>query len=274
MYSKPIFFTSEDDVKKHIILQKTQESIIWDFKREINLADKKKLVNLASEIACDICQFANAWGGSILVGIEESKGKLSGLNVAKDFVGIDNCELVKQFLNDRVRNCIHPIDVQFETSTIKLKDKTLLAINVKALPNTLACVSSPANIEYLRFPYRTEYGKKYFRGLEIEVRMNNNYRRIFLRLNEIWDRNKDVVLLSPLIKEDIDPKLTWDNRDINITISDFFENEFQLKVNDLFMNIPYGLVRELWNTIDNKIGLILNASIVIPGNRKSLNLTV
>ena len=84
---------------------------------------------------------------------------------------------------------------------MNIDGKMLFAINVAALPYSLACVFSPSKPEYLRYPYRTEYGKKYLKVYEIEGRMNDFNRSIFLKLAEIWKRDKEIQLLSPFRSE-------------------------------------------------------------------------
>lgn len=62
-YQKPLSIRSWDDIQKYIILGKTHESIILDFKKEIPL----KNPNSAKETARDIAQFANTWEGAFLL---------------------------------------------------------------------------------------------------------------------------------------------------------------------------------------------------------------
>lgn len=272
---KPVYLYSAQDIFESISLNFTQETMFIDFKKEINLNNRHRKASLAEELACDICQFANTLGGTILIGVEEGEGQIQGLSVASRFVNVNNVEQIKMFINDKVRNYFYPSSIDFNVVAIEIKnDICLLAINIYPLLNTIACVFSPSSSDYLRYPFRTEFGKKYMRPYEIEDRMNNRDRSLYLQILKIWQRDKEVKLLSQIVKEEKTSTLQWDHRDLNIFISELFENEFQLRVNDQIINIPYGLLKEVWTTHDEKIGIILDAKIVISGDRKKIDLSV
>lgn len=272
---KPVYFYSEKNICENIILNHTQESIFLDFKKEINLENKSRKNELSVEFACDICQFANTLGGVILIGVEEKQGSISGLNMANSYVNVVNCEDIRKFINDKARNYYYPSHINYDIVKIQMNKKVnLLAINIYPLTNNIACVFSPSSPDYLRYPFRTEFGKKYLRPYEVEEKMNNRNRGLFLQLMNIWQKDKEVQILSPIVKEEKDPSLAWDNRDLNIYISELYNNEFQLRINDQVINIPYGLLKEVWSTCDKKIGVIVNAKIVISGDRKRLELVV
>ncbi len=271
----PVYLYSIQEISKNILLNSTQETIFLEFKKEINLKNKPLRAALAEELACDICQFANTLGGAILIGVEEGNGKISGLSVATRFVNVNNIEEIRVFLNDKVRNFYYPSSINFDIIAIEIKnDICVLAINVYPLTNSIACVFSPSKPDFLKYPFRTEFGKKYMRPYEVEEKMNNRNRSLYLQLSNIWQRDKKVQILSPVIKEEKSPTLQWDNRDLNIFISDLFDHEFRLRVNDQIINIPYGLLKEVWTTYDGKIGIILNARIVISRDRKELSLSI
>lgn len=271
----PVYLYSIQEISKNILLNSTQETIFLEFKKEINLKNKSLRAALAEELACDICQFANTLGGAILIGVEEGNGKISGLSVATRFVNVNNIEEIRVFLNDKVRNFYYPSSINFDIIAIEIKnDICVLAINVYPLTNSIACVFSPSMPDFLKYPFRTEFGKKYMRPYEVEEKMNNRNRSLYLQLSNIWQRDKKVQILSPVIKEEKSPTLQWDNRDLNVFISDLFDHEFRLRVNDQIINIPYGLLKEVWTTYDGKIGIILNARIVISRDRKELSLSI
>lgn len=272
---KPVYLYSTQDVSENISLNCTQETLFVEFKKEVNLKNRQLKNALAEELACDICQFANTLGGTILIGVEEGEGSISGLSVAKRFVNVDNIEQIRVFLNDKVRNNYYPSSIKFDIVAIEVEnDICLLAINVSPLPNSMACVFSPSSSDYLRYPFRTEFGKKYMRPFEVEARMNNRNRSLYLQLLNLWQADMEVQILSPIIKEEKSSTLQWDHRDINIVILELFENEFQLRVINQLINIPYSLLQDVWTTHDGKIGIILNAQIVISSDRKRIDLSI
>jgi len=271
----PVYLYSKQDISENISLNYTQETLFIEFKKEINLMNRHQKTALAEEFACDICQFANTLGGVILIGVEEGDGNIPGLSVATRFVNVDNIEQIRVFLNDKVRNFYYPSSVNFDIVAIEIENNiSLLAINIYPLANNIACVFSPSGSDYLRYPFRTEFGKKYMRPYEVEERMNNRNRSLYLQLSNIWQKDKEVQILSQVIKEKKSPTLQWDNRDLNIFISELFDHEFRLRVNDQLINIPYGLLQEVWTTYDGKIGIIINARIVISSDRKKINLSI
>nr|CAJ73642.1 unknown protein [Candidatus Kuenenia stuttgartiensis] len=108
-YQKPLSIRSWDDIQKYIILGKTHESIILDFKKEIPL----KNPNSAKETARDIAQFANTWGGCLLVGVEEIKSP-QGYKIAGEFCGVEDSESLKKFLHNKVVNYLYPSTISFQ----------------------------------------------------------------------------------------------------------------------------------------------------------------
>ena len=179
----PVYIYSKLDIYKNISLNCTQETIFLEFKKEINLKNRHLKKALAEEFACDICQFANTLGGTILIGIEEGNGRIPGLSVATSFVNVDNIEQIRVFLNDKVPNNFYPSCIKFDIVPIEIENNIcLLAINIYPLPNNIACVFSPSSSDYLRYPFRTEFGKKYMRPYEVEERMNNRNRSLYLQL--------------------------------------------------------------------------------------------
>lgn len=260
----PIHIKTKDNLLKLISLDETTESLYLDFKREINLSNKEKL---SEEIACDICQFINTNGGCLVIGIAEEKNEY-GIKVAKEFNPVKNYEDISQFINDIVHELIFPKRQLFEIVPINYSESNIVVIiNVMPTQNSLFCVRSKKSHRYFQFPYRTNYGKKYYTYDELELRMHSQNREKFIRASTIWDRSKEVNLLSPIIKKELSQEKLWDHRDYTIFINEIFENEIQLLVNDRTINIPFGLVRDIWNAEDNKIGLIIDAEIIDPEDR-------
>ena len=107
----PFYLYSIQDIFENISLNSTQETLFIEFKKEIDLMDKRLRTDLAEEFACDICQFANTLGGVILIGVEEGDGKIPGLSVATRFLNVDNIEQIRVFLNDKVRNFFCPSSI-------------------------------------------------------------------------------------------------------------------------------------------------------------------
>lgn len=260
----PIHIKTKDNLLKSISLGETTENLYLDFKREINLSNKEKL---SEELACDICQFINAQGGCLIIGVAEDKNEY-GIKVAKRFSPVKNYEDICQFINDKVLELIFPKRQLFEIFPINYSENHIsVIINITPTPNSLFGVRAKKSHRYFQFPYRTNYGKKYYTYDELELRMHSTNREKFIRASSIWDRSKEVTLLSPILKKELSKDKLWDHRDYTIYISEIFENELQLLINSRSINIPFGLIRDIWNAEDNKIGLIIDAEIIDPEDR-------
>ncbi len=263
------YIESSSTFDKRIIFGSTCEDIFLDFKREFDFASQHKR-DIAEEFACDVCQFANTFGGSILIGIEEKYKEKEKLKVASKVYPINNIEKIQQYYNDCVLPLISPhyIDVWF--NVINLLGGSILSICIKPLVNTIAAVSSKKNNKYLRFPYRTNYGKKYMSYNDIFRRINSSTREKFLSLLDIWTQNNKVELLSPITKEEKSNSVIWDHKEFIVHIKEVTESYFVLQINDLKINIPYDLVYALWEIDAHIIGLVLLVELVIDKNRKKI----
>lgn len=261
---RKVHISNAKDLFSYITIGITEENLFLDFKREIDLSKKQ---NLSEELACDICQFINTDGGCLLIGIEERKNT-SGVKVAHKLSPVTNYNEICQFINDSVLELIFPKKQLFEVIPINYrKNDIVISINISPTQSSLYCVKHKNSNKYFQFPYRTNYGKKYFNFDELELRMHSSNREKYIKIQNIWKDSKEVKLLTPIVKKTIKKEKLWDHRDYSVFIGGIFENEIELLINDRSINIPYGLITDVWNTEDNKIGLILSAKIIDPEDR-------
>ncbi|MDO9087579.1 MAG: ATP-binding protein [Anaerolineaceae bacterium] len=272
-YIEPKYIRNSSDLKNNIQLGITTESIFMDFKLNIDISSPSKKKSAAEEFALDICQFANTWGGVLLFGVDETKSAATGKKVAQDFPGITNFEELSQFINDSVLPLIFPKEVKVELMCLESPSNTqLMAINVLPLALGISCVYNISPPYSQKFPYRTPYGKKYFHPLEVEKRMSTSNRSVPIKLEDLCRHTREVTLYPKIEKEPIDKPEKWDVLETVIVLNNVSSYEFSLKISGIVINIPFSLVRDVWLTENERIGILLNTRLIIASDRKRINL--
>lgn len=265
-YQKPLSIRSWDDIQRYIKLDETHESIVLDFKEDIPL----KNPDSAKETARDIAQFANTWGGCLLVGVEETLSQ-QGYKTASKFCGVKDSESLKAFLHTKVVNYLYPSTISFKD--VIITDKTfppLFAINVDPIENGLVAVWKRGDSNAIEYLYRTEYGKDYLKPAEVEEKLMDKMRPIILRLNRLFEQCRAsgqgsyplVHLSSPL------EGVSQSDYGEVVRLREIRQSEIILAYKESPFSVPFGLIRDVWETIDNKIGLVINATIVVPSASK------
>jgi predicted HTH transcriptional regulator len=159
IFVKPKYIRSFLDLERHVQLGVTTESIYMDFKLDIGLSSlstQKKKQEVAEELALDICQFANAWGGIMLIGVKEADSVIGGKKVAEEFIGVSNFEDVSRFVSDSVLLRIHPKDIKIDLVSIETPTNVhIVAINISPLAVGVSCVYNPSSPFSPKYPYRT-----------------------------------------------------------------------------------------------------------------------
>jgi hypothetical protein len=223
------------DFNNKIKFNVTTETLYWDFKEQINF-DK------FDATAIDISAFANSMGGSLLIGISESKND-QNLRVAKGINPNIDLEKARSFLSGKVKDIIKP-HVKFEESFITFEDgKTILSINIEP---SIDLIGVKINIDKKAFcfPYRDEFGNKYFDFHEMEMKMRDNENRAnFLKILKLIP-NTEVPVQVDLYP--IPRGLT--ERDV-IRIKTVRESTevFELQINNSVIQLPYSLIDKIWN---------------------------
>lgn len=256
----------EKDLAKNVELGKTCESEYLEFKREINTRKPDAHI----EVALDICQFANMYGGVILVGVEEKYLDEKDKKVASSFLGTDYEEVTK-FIYDKALFYIYPSHLDVNVYAIELGNGiTIAAINVKPLPFGLACAYDRTPPFKARYPYRTTYGKKYYSPVEVEKLISISQRHIPIKLMEVFPQKSEIKLYPDLKRETKHASVRWESTDLTIILKAIGKSEFTLNIAGIDVNIPYSLTKDIWETEDNKIGIILSTSLVLSANRRNI----
>ena len=262
------YIKSNEDLNKIIYLGETEESLYLDFKRTLN----KEKSNSAEECALDIAQFANSYGGVIVFGVIEQFLESRKKKVATEYVDVDY-EDISKYINNKVRKLLYPESIDIDVLSVLTNcGSSLVVVNVYPLLSGLACVGRKVEPYIMKYPYRTNYGKKYFNPHEVEKYISSGNRMIYVRLDEFEVRGKLIELYPDLIIESIDSNLKWDIKDPNVSIIDYNLTELTLAVGGVKINVPTGLVKEVWNTTKNSIGMILDMELVLMSDRKNVKI--
>src|SRR3990167_1729576 len=124
MFGKPISELSLDDIKQLVGVTKEPEGQFVDYKQTLETSDEAK-----KELVKDISAFANAQGGHLIIGVEESEGvpvKICGTNKK---VGRQQTE---EWISGIISANTDP-KILYEIKAIPYEtDKTVLVIYIKS----------------------------------------------------------------------------------------------------------------------------------------------
>lgn len=271
---RPRYIRNYHELTSYIKPNFTEESITLDFKQEINfsIVKEKKKKDPAEELALDICQFANSWGGVLLIGISEIEDQERKRKIANQFIGVSEYEKTSRFINNSVLPLIHPKDINIDLVCIETPENIqLISMNIFPLIRGVACVCSQSPPYSSKYPYRTHYGKRYLHPLEVQKRMSDTHRIIPIKLQELMDSTHDVELYPTILKDPIDKSSRVDSKFPNIILKEVLNSEYRLNINGVDINIPFSLTRDVWMTEKNRIGIILHVGLSISPDRKSIS---
>jgi hypothetical protein len=254
---KPI--TSKIEFEDRITIGVTTESIDFDFKALIDW----KIDGMEFEIAKDIASFANAYGGTIIIGLGETKIG-NGKKVAGGIANLKDVENYRKRIENDVRKRLSPDSIRYHFASIDLeKDVSIGCINIEPLVNRLACAISHDNVSY-SYPYRTNFGKEYFHASEVERNMADKSRTFRIQMGSYWRENGAILVdVRPLTPAH--PDSTYKNpANRQIRITKMSDSEFTLNFpNYGDLALPYSLIDHLWKKDDGKIGMILQSRIIL-----------
>jgi hypothetical protein len=232
----------------------TKESILLDYKQEIDLTKGDRL---SVELASDIVQFANSFGGELIIGVSEDRGQGS-FNV----VGCENRDGIRQFIHNRVLPLIYPQTINPDIDIERIDGKDVLVIKVAALAEGVGFVVSREN-DSLKAPYRTDFGKKFMSASEVEKRIGDSSRRIFLKLSALNASSPKIKLSSPFLIALNNGGLEEYGNKFEFTISKLEDNHLTMLVNhSLNFNIPYSQIEDAWDLGFNEIAMILKLRVI------------
>lgn len=260
---------TSEDLSKLIISNKTVETIYIELKAVLNSQKKDWYI----ETACDLCQFANSWGGYLLFGISERRNPINGLVTAGDIVGVDNAEDIRKKINTTVRDWIYPSNIDFETFFIEYQNKIVVAVIVQPNFMGLSFVKNSKDNGFI-VPYRTEYGKKYMTPEMITERLSLN-RSVQIKLNRYFPQRNELSVITPVYKERFDPELCHSDNPFkvcevhpiihgsSIKLCEVNFDSILISYKNCKLTIPFSLIKDVWEKSLNLIGIAFLGTIII-----------
>lgn len=238
----------------------TPESDLWDYKREIDFQKPTEGV----EISKDIAAFANTWGGTLLLGIQELVDS-NNIKSAYNVLNIPDIEKYKHKIFDSIALHLFPkIDV--DPCVINVPGKgNILAVNIEPSTDKFICVDGhPSQDHPIYFPFRTSHRNMFHDPQKAqEIIMNMKKRDVYFKLNNLHPRLRTISLSSPFLGTN--GRQIYVRRE-ELRISQIHDNEVTLSMlpSQRIVNVPFGLIEDVWETHDEKIGMIVNSAVVFP----------
>lgn len=109
--ASPTYIRSSAEFRRQIEFGETTESLVLEFKRDYGKrrTEKRKVVrNTQKELCRDIAQFANTWGGCLLIGVDEREDPGRNLRIADKIMGVDDPDSLRQWITQAAKNYLVP----------------------------------------------------------------------------------------------------------------------------------------------------------------------
>jgi hypothetical protein len=171
----PKFIETSADFGSCVTLGLTPETLVLEFKDEVKWKDRSPAAKESTEFCRDVAQFANTFGGVLLVGITEELDPATGLKRAKEIKRVEHVDSVIQWMEQAIKNYLVPSTFSRAIREIQTADGIVLAINIPASRHLVALwdKKDKGRIEYL---YRTNHGKEWMNPDEMEAHIMNGSR--------------------------------------------------------------------------------------------------
>ncbi len=245
-----------------------------EFKCKIDGWDGNKVATAnQKEICRDLAQFANTFGGCILVGVKEELDPILGIKVASGLESVNQPERLKAYIERMIANYSVPSTFSHTVVPIAVDGFNILAINVPPSRHLVSVWDRNAGtVEYLR---RTSHGKEYMNPDEVERYLMDGSRAAKLALNAAREQaTSDKVDAGGAWKEG--PHGGFARQGLEFALGQLTDHWFELissapNTNSQWpVTIPYGVVREAWVNASWVLALLLSVRIVFRDNKLSL----
>lgn len=166
----------------------TIETEFLDFKGNVERIEASKEGHPGKvdrvELACDIVQFANSWGGTLVFGVREGFDRRNHRTYAATYEPDFKVEPVKTAIKAAIKAHVVPGNIRATTRDfVVADDRPIVVVNVRPSPTTVTVWNEPRML----FPYRVSNGKEYMDPIEAQRRISTHERAIELRWRELID---------------------------------------------------------------------------------------
>lgn len=210
------------DLATRLIPGVTREDDFLELKRERHIGG-----DAARECARDAAQFANASGGSLILGADELA------HVFQGYVSVPVPDDVVLWVTQAVGGNLSPVPV-VEPQIIDIQGASVVAINV---PPSVPLIAVRIDQRY-EFPVRAGVGKRYMPVAEVEARMGNHERAMRIRLEAV--AASDPVILDHKASLPTD---SWHVNSVN-------DHSVTVSRDSIALDIPLAYVEAVYRTTE------------------------
>jgi hypothetical protein len=279
----PTFIRSAREFDTTIELKVTPESVVLDFKETLDNWNTPKQVpgweGLRREGQKNLCrniaQFANTFGGTLVIGVDEDKKNAP--NIARAIAPVEKPEEMRDWITQAVLNFVVPSTLSLEICEIKLAEGTVLAVNVPAHADLVAVYDRDTHaIEYIR---RHDNRKAHMNPDEAERHRMNGGRAARIRLIEAMQGHAEPdvdlagVIINRLIHSGYSQIAQAPVLAISVRLVNDAEDVFELvmTIRDHHgrptIRIPFSAIDSVWLDGPKRVGMILRFPIGYNGAR-------
>jgi hypothetical protein len=280
---QPRFIRSTSEFGQIVEFGKTTESLCLEFKSTVDgwlipkgAKERDRLKREGQKELCrDISQFANAIGGCVLLGIQETSMPGSQLTLATGVEPIKDPQGLKHWVEQAIKNYLVPSTFRRDIHEIEIPDGHILAINVLPSRSLVAVWDDQKHTQ--EFVYRTSYGKEYMNPDDVERQRDGNSRagKISFEMamggatvkdevevaNGYWKTEdtgyKGVRVLGTKMSAATDQWVALDVLQTNV---------YGPPKTTSFI-VPYSLIREAWVAASGRVTILLSARPVLGGRQ-------
>lgn len=165
--------------------------------RESQFLDYKQNIDQLDDVISDVCSFANAQGGYIIVGISEKGSDSVPEGYPEEIIGVEDPNRLEERIREKIKDLINPQVLGFNTRQIKCNEKFLILIFI---PNSIQKPYFVRNNKGGPFPIRVGRTKSYWQMGDIRnVVLAQHYsnKDVDLYIEDIKKKNDNETLPKP-----------------------------------------------------------------------------
>lgn len=276
---QPSYIRSPEELVTVVTIGETTENTVLDFKRTINdwnvargLPNREDFKAVAQKETCrDISQFANTYGGCLLIGVGERLDPVTRLKVADAFHTVTDPDSLTQWIEQAIRNYLVPATFSHDIAIVADPRGTVLAVNVPPSMHLISLWDSERHaIECL---HRTSHGKAWMNPDELERHIMDGSRATKLAFEHALQeaRTTEIRVAGGYWTRVGNPPNTelqpW-YPDAPVNVGPLGAQSFELRFGRIggaerSLILPFGIVEQAWLGADGRVHVILSVRVVL-----------
>lgn len=269
----PRYFESAADVNENIVLGTTTESLHLDFKASIDgFGARDAAKEEGQQEACrDITQFANQFGGCLLIGLAETK-RQDNIKIADKLTPVKDPDGLRAWLEQAITNYCIPSTFNHQIEFIRHDMGILVAVNVP--PSVVPVFLWNKKKNTMQVVGRNNHGKQYLNPDDVERLRMNGSRAAKIAFDSLTapEKSQEVELVPGLLQ--------WSNSNQSwsvlqgenkprVGLGTCSDASFNLQIfhkrssGSTTVTVPYGLVQECWKNVEDRLCIMLQLDLGI-----------